>query len=168
MAIRLTKLQASDLDSLDEKVVAYRHELGWSQQDLAKEAGCSRPTIARLEAGNTILSVTLIKVIEALNRGVERHDQQGKDGSLKKEPRRSRRRRPEGDHRSDSRNAESTSEAASSSQPKDSPAQRDAVKKEPGTDKAAKGNLDNKTGEQLQEEMFFTSLRPHFSEQEGA
>lgn len=160
MAIRLTKLQASDLDSLDEKVVAYRHELGWSQQDLAKEAGCSRPTIARLEAGNTILSVTLIKVIEALNRGVERHDMgDNQDSNLKKEPRRSRRRRPEGDHRSDSRNAEPTSEAASSSKPKDSPAQGN---------KAAQGKPGNKTGEQLQGEMFFTSSRPHFSEQEGA
>lgn len=71
MAIGLAKLQASDLENLDEKVAAYRHELGWSQQNLADEAGCSRPTIARLEAGNTTLSVTLIKVVEALNRGIE-------------------------------------------------------------------------------------------------
>lgn len=68
-------------------------------------------------------------------------------------------RRPEGDHRSDSRNAEPTSEAASSSEPKDSPAQGD---------KAAQGKLGDKTGEQLQGEMFYTSSRPRFSEQEGA
>jgi len=66
----LARLEPSRPDELAAQVREYRSVLGWSQQDLADRAGCSRPTIARLEAGRVILSVTMNKVIDALNQGI--------------------------------------------------------------------------------------------------
>ncbi|UNK47803.1 helix-turn-helix domain-containing protein [Arthrobacter sulfonylureivorans] len=43
-----------------------RHQHGWSQETLAEQAGVSRPTIARVEAGNDISTATLAKIAEAL------------------------------------------------------------------------------------------------------
>lgn len=45
-----------------------RRALGWSQARLAKEAGVSRPTVARVETGNNISTGTLEKVSEALGK----------------------------------------------------------------------------------------------------
>lgn len=66
----LAKLEPSRPDELAAQVKEYRSVLGWSQQDLAQRAGCSRPTIARLEGGRVILSLTMTKVIDALNEGI--------------------------------------------------------------------------------------------------
>lgn len=66
----LAKLESSRPDELAAQVKEYRSVLGWSQQDLAQRAGCSRPTIARLEGGRVILSLTMTKVIDALNEGI--------------------------------------------------------------------------------------------------
>ena len=66
----LAKLEPSRPDELAAQVKEYRSVLGWSQQELAQRAGCSRPTIARLEGGRVILSLTMTKVIDALNEGI--------------------------------------------------------------------------------------------------
>lgn len=52
--------------SLAESIREARHQRGWSQETLAEQAGVSRPTIARVEAGNDISTATLAKVAEAL------------------------------------------------------------------------------------------------------
>lgn len=66
----LAKLEPSRPDEFAAQVKEYRSVLGWSQQKLAQRAGCSRPTIARLEGGQVILSLTMTKVIDALNEGI--------------------------------------------------------------------------------------------------
>lgn len=66
----LVMLESSRPDEFAAQVKEYRNVLGWSQQDLADRAGCSRPTIARLEDGRVILSLTMNKVIDALNEGL--------------------------------------------------------------------------------------------------
>ena len=66
----LAKLEPSRPDELAAQVKEYRGVLGWSQQELAQRSGCSRPTIARLEGGRVILSLTMTKVIDALNAGI--------------------------------------------------------------------------------------------------
>lgn len=35
---------------------------GWSQEDLAEEAGLSRPSIARIERGDDVSTATLFKI----------------------------------------------------------------------------------------------------------
>lgn len=52
--------------SFAEAIREARHQHGWSQETLAEHAGVSRPTIARVEAGNDISTATLAKVAEAL------------------------------------------------------------------------------------------------------
>jgi transcriptional regulator with XRE-family HTH domain len=52
--------------SFAEAIREARHQHGWSQETLAEQAGVSRPTIARVEAGNDISTATLAKVAEAL------------------------------------------------------------------------------------------------------
>lgn len=70
ITMALAKLEPSRPDELAAQVKEYRGVLGWSQQELAQRAGCSRPTIARLEGGRVILSLTMTKVIDALNAGI--------------------------------------------------------------------------------------------------
>lgn len=43
-----------------------RKERGWSQNDLATQAGVSRPSIARIEGGEDVSTATLDKVAEVL------------------------------------------------------------------------------------------------------
>lgn len=52
--------------SLAETIREARRQRGWSQETLAEQARVSRPTIARVEAGNDISTATLSKVAEAL------------------------------------------------------------------------------------------------------
>ncbi|MGP5704051.1 helix-turn-helix transcriptional regulator [Glutamicibacter arilaitensis] len=40
---------------------------GWSQTFLADEAGVSRPSIARIEAGEDVNTATLVKVAQTLD-----------------------------------------------------------------------------------------------------
>lgn len=48
-----------------------RKALGWSQSELAERAGVSRPTVARIEAGQQVRVSTLNAVAEALGMRVE-------------------------------------------------------------------------------------------------
>jgi transcriptional regulator with XRE-family HTH domain len=52
--------------SLAAAIREARRQRSWSQETLAEHAGVSRPTIARIEAGNDISTATLAKVAEAL------------------------------------------------------------------------------------------------------
>lgn len=49
-----------------EAVRRARHELGWSQTKLATHAKVSRPTVARVEAGQSVSTGSLAKVVRAL------------------------------------------------------------------------------------------------------
>lgn len=48
-----------------------RNRRGWSQVELAAAAGVSRPTIARVERGDDVSTVTLTKVTSALGMVVQ-------------------------------------------------------------------------------------------------
>lgn len=48
-----------------------RTKRGWTQQQLAAKSGVSRPTIARLEAGQSVSSSTLMKLVAALELHLE-------------------------------------------------------------------------------------------------
>lgn len=51
---------------LGQQIRAARASRGWSQSVLAKMAGVSRPSIARIEAGEDVNTQTLSKVVDAL------------------------------------------------------------------------------------------------------
>lgn len=82
----LVMLESSRPDEFAAQVKEYRNVLGWSQQDLADRAGCSRPTIARLEDGRVILSLTMNKVIDALNEGLAAAARVSADVSSEQQP----------------------------------------------------------------------------------
>ncbi|MPV49465.1 helix-turn-helix domain-containing protein [Pseudactinotalea sp. HY160] len=44
---------------------------GWSQAELAENSGLSRPTIARIEAGNDVTTATVAKVAQVLGLKLE-------------------------------------------------------------------------------------------------
>jgi transcriptional regulator with XRE-family HTH domain len=48
-----------------------RIDRGWSQTVLGEQAGVSRPTIARVEAGSDVSTATLSKIAGALGLKVE-------------------------------------------------------------------------------------------------
>ena len=48
-----------------------RTKRGWSQTELGDEAGLSRPTIARIEAGSDVSTATIAKVAQALGLKLE-------------------------------------------------------------------------------------------------
>lgn len=60
----------SPTQRLGERVKDARRARGWSQGDLAAAADVSRATVARIEAGQDISTVTLVKVAQALELGV--------------------------------------------------------------------------------------------------
>lgn len=53
-----------------DRVRDARRARGWSQRELAEQAGVSRPTVARIEADQHVLMATLEKVAEALEMTV--------------------------------------------------------------------------------------------------
>jgi DNA-binding XRE family transcriptional regulator len=59
------------MGQLVEKLVARRHELGYSQESLAAIAGISRRTLAALETGGNCTLVTLGQVAQALEVRLE-------------------------------------------------------------------------------------------------
>jgi transcriptional regulator with XRE-family HTH domain len=48
-----------------------RNKRGWSQVELGRQAGVSRPTIARIEHGEDVSTATLTLVAQALGLAVE-------------------------------------------------------------------------------------------------
>lgn len=48
-----------------------RRSRGWSQAELSERARVSRPTVARIEGGDDVNTVTLMKVTEALGVSLE-------------------------------------------------------------------------------------------------
>ena len=55
------------IEQFGDIVKAQRHAKGWSQDQLADAAGLSRPTVARIEAGNAVSTATLSKIARALS-----------------------------------------------------------------------------------------------------
>ncbi len=51
---------------LGDAIREAREARGWSQQELAAASGVSRPTIARMEAGQGVSTTTLVKLATAL------------------------------------------------------------------------------------------------------
>lgn len=51
---------------LGRSVQTARAARGWSQTVLAQRAGVSRPSVARIEAGEDVSTLTLSKVAEAI------------------------------------------------------------------------------------------------------
>jgi transcriptional regulator with XRE-family HTH domain len=51
-----------------------RKKHGWSQGELGKKSGLSRPTIARIEANNDVTTATIAKVAWALGLKLELRD----------------------------------------------------------------------------------------------
>ncbi len=52
--------------TIAEKIRAARDALGWSQAFVAERSGVSRPSVARIEAGEDVSTATLTKVAQAL------------------------------------------------------------------------------------------------------
>lgn len=48
-----------------------RKRRGWSQAELAESSGLSRPTVARIEAGNDVTTATIAKVARVLGLKLE-------------------------------------------------------------------------------------------------
>lgn len=61
---------SDQLRKLGLAVRAARRERGWSQTVLAKRADLSRPTVARVELGKDVSTVSLGKIAEALGLSV--------------------------------------------------------------------------------------------------
>jgi transcriptional regulator with XRE-family HTH domain len=52
--------------SLGDVIREVRKKHGWSQGELGKKSGVSRPTIARVEANHDVTTATISKVARAL------------------------------------------------------------------------------------------------------
>ncbi|TFD65587.1 helix-turn-helix transcriptional regulator [Cryobacterium sp. Hb1] len=61
-------------NGLGTRIREARALLGWSQTVLSEKAGLSRPTIARVELGNDVSLVTLVRVAAALGMRIELKD----------------------------------------------------------------------------------------------
>lgn len=55
------------MSEIAARVRAARNARAWSQNDLAERASVSRPSIARIEAGEYVSTATLSKVADALS-----------------------------------------------------------------------------------------------------
>ncbi|MGD8216266.1 helix-turn-helix transcriptional regulator [Aestuariimicrobium sp. Y1814] len=56
-----------DAAAIAGAIRAARKGRGWTQTDLGKRAGVSRPTVARVERGDSVSSKTLMKIASALD-----------------------------------------------------------------------------------------------------
>lgn len=56
---------------LGRSIQAARASRGWSQTVLAQQAGVSRPSVARIEAGEDVSTLTLSKVTEAIELSLD-------------------------------------------------------------------------------------------------
>ncbi len=65
------KFAGSDADVLAElgrRVERLRLDRNWTQEQLAREAGVSRPTVERMEAGSSGSMTSFVRVLRALDR----------------------------------------------------------------------------------------------------
>jgi len=56
----------SPMFEIASQVRGARAARGWSQHELAAHAGVSRPTVARVEAGDDVNTAKLMRITEAL------------------------------------------------------------------------------------------------------
>lgn len=61
----------SQMSEIARRVRAARTARGWSQIELAERAGVSRPTVARVEAGDDVNTAKLIPIAAALDLVLE-------------------------------------------------------------------------------------------------
>lgn len=62
----MAETNSSAMNEIAQQVRAARTDLGWPQGLLAARAGVSRPSVARLEAGEDVSTDTLSKISEVL------------------------------------------------------------------------------------------------------
>lgn len=62
----MTKPRPSGEPRLGDSVRQARERRGWTQTQLAERAGVSRPTVARIEAGQDVSMATLTQVARSL------------------------------------------------------------------------------------------------------
>lgn len=62
----MAETNSSAMHEIAQQVRAARTDLGWPQGLLAAGAGVSRPSVARLEAGEDVSTDTLSKISEVL------------------------------------------------------------------------------------------------------
>lgn len=62
----MTSNPLEPMQGIAEHVRAARDQHGWTQAELADQAGLSRPTIARIERGDDVSTATLAKVAATL------------------------------------------------------------------------------------------------------
>lgn len=66
----MSRSAASDgerIARLGARLAAVRLKRNWTQEQLAREAGVSRPTVARLETGHSTQLTNLVRVLRALD-----------------------------------------------------------------------------------------------------
>ncbi len=68
MQIETTISDESVLGELGNRLGRTRLERNWTQAQLAREAGVSKATVERLEAGEPVRSTNLVRVLRALGR----------------------------------------------------------------------------------------------------
>ncbi|MBZ0265760.1 helix-turn-helix transcriptional regulator [bacterium] len=66
MKIKSTTSDAAVLGEIGKRLAQYRLNINWPQHKLAKEAGISLPTIKRLEAGESVQALSLLRVMRVL------------------------------------------------------------------------------------------------------
>lgn len=62
---------SAQMAEIAHRVRASRTARGWSQIELAERAGVSRPTVARVEAGDDVNTAKLIPIAAALDLVLE-------------------------------------------------------------------------------------------------
>ncbi len=62
---------SADMQAIADQIRKAREAAGWSQYELADRAGVSRPSVARIEAGDDVNTATLRKITEALGLSLQ-------------------------------------------------------------------------------------------------
>ncbi len=68
MIYKLAGSNEKVLDALGRRVECLRLDRNWTQGQLAREAGVSRPTVERMEAGASTSMTSFVRVLRALGR----------------------------------------------------------------------------------------------------
>ena len=78
----MSKKNTVDAQEIGAEVRAQRRAAGWTQADLAQQAGCRRQTIVAIEAGENMEIQTLLAVLAAMGQGLMIVAAQGDSGGL--------------------------------------------------------------------------------------